>query len=562
MRRHVAAVGLLALVQGLACSMAWAQPAMVVTGMPTEDLSADGRTWAGPIFDFSLERYDVFRFVRGSGIQATGAHYANGEFRMSADASAMSFGWYNIDNYGGFTYDPPTAYNQTTIAHRWTAATGAVNIGLPADGNICGYDINTAADISGNGRFVVGAGWSSRECGPFRAWIYDSQTGQFTVLPTSQLPEPAFNTRANAVSFDGSVIVGYDENLNSTGEYRLRRACVWVRDGASWTQTILDADGGDAIAVNAPGTAITGLMSFETMQSTFGTPDSTPILWDRIGSANAWAPRNLGGTPGMTPTAISDDAQTVVGSMFIWKPSLNDGMAMDLEAYITSLGGSFPNFTFGAPFGPPVAAANADCTALLVRGSEAPGGCLSPFLNAILYLDGTECEVPRVNFQPQSQEVEGYNPGEFYFGIISNAFISGSWPITYQWQKADAENPGNWINLSDDNCEAFEALGFDVRGALTPQLRLGFLSDTWQGTYRCVVNNSCGSLTTDEINIVPPVCGCAADFNRDGGVDGGDVEAFFTDWALATGCSDTNRDGGVDGGDVEAFFVAWENGGC
>jgi hypothetical protein len=74
----------------------------------------------------------------------------------------------------------------------------------------------------------------------------------------------------------------------------------------------------------------------------------------------------------MIPTAVSDDAQTVVGSMFIWKPSLNDGMAMDLEAYIAMLGGSFPNFTFGALFGPPVAAANADCSALLVRGSEAP----------------------------------------------------------------------------------------------------------------------------------------------------------------------------------------------
>jgi len=57
-------------------------------------------------------------------------------------------------------------------------------------------------------------------------------------------------------------------------------------------------------------------------------------------------------------------------------------------------------------------------------------------------------------------------------------------------------------------------------------------------------------------------CGCPADFNKDGGVDGGDVESFFIDWEAGTGCSDTNLDGGIDGGDIETFFLAWEAGGC
>ena len=55
---------------------------------------------------------------------------------------------------------------------------------------------------------------------------------------------------------------------------------------------------------------------------------------------------------------------------------------------------------------------------------------------------------------------------------------------------------------------------------------------------------------------------CAADYNQDGGVDGGDVEAFFIDWENAEGCSDVNQDGGVDGSDVEFFFLVWEQGGC
>jgi hypothetical protein len=55
---------------------------------------------------------------------------------------------------------------------------------------------------------------------------------------------------------------------------------------------------------------------------------------------------------------------------------------------------------------------------------------------------------------------------------------------------------------------------------------------------------------------------CPADFNHDGGVDGGDVEAFFASWESGSGDADVNFDGGVDGGDIETFFAAWEAGGC
>ncbi|MFZ4430845.1 MAG: GC-type dockerin domain-anchored protein, partial [Phycisphaerales bacterium] len=55
---------------------------------------------------------------------------------------------------------------------------------------------------------------------------------------------------------------------------------------------------------------------------------------------------------------------------------------------------------------------------------------------------------------------------------------------------------------------------------------------------------------------------CAADFNRDGGVDGADVEAFFIAWEAGGPGTDVNGDGGVDGADVEAFFLAWATGGC
>lgn len=64
--------------------------------------------------------------------------------------------------------------------------------------------------------------------------------------------------------------------------------------------------------------------------------------------------------------------------------------------------------------------------------------------------------------------------------------------------------------------------------------------------------------------IVMPGTGnpCPADFNQDGGVDGSDIDAFFTAWEAGDATADVNYDGGVDGEDVSTFFMAWENGGC
>ncbi|NDC37879.1 MAG: hypothetical protein EBZ48_07475 [Proteobacteria bacterium] len=51
------------------------------------------------------------------------------------------------------------------------------------------------------------------------------------------------------------------------------------------------------------------------------------------------------------------------------------------------------------------------------------------------------------------------------------------------------------------------------------------------------------------------------DFNRDGSVDGLDVEAFFQAWEAGELRADLNHDGGVTSDDVEVFFRSWESGG-
>ncbi len=55
---------------------------------------------------------------------------------------------------------------------------------------------------------------------------------------------------------------------------------------------------------------------------------------------------------------------------------------------------------------------------------------------------------------------------------------------------------------------------------------------------------------------------CAADYDYNGGVDGGDLAAFFTDFESGLECADVDGNGGIDGGDLAAFFLAFEAGGC
>lgn len=53
---------------------------------------------------------------------------------------------------------------------------------------------------------------------------------------------------------------------------------------------------------------------------------------------------------------------------------------------------------------------------------------------------------------------------------------------------------------------------------------------------------------------------CVGDFDQSGGVDGADVEAFYTTFVTGEPEGDVNQDGGVDGADIEFFFVRWEAG--
>ena len=111
-------------------------------------------------------------------------------------------------------------------------------------------------------------------------------------------------------------------------------------------------------------------------------------------------------------------------------------------------------------------------------------------------------------------------------------------------------NPVNKVSLFTDSVNNMEGicLGRGLPGR--SQSLIGVLDDGDPITVNSLV----------ALRLTSPFC--FADYNLDGGVDGGDVDSYFVDWAAGDSDADANSDGGIDGSDLAAFFTEWVNGGC
>jgi hypothetical protein len=151
--------------------------------------------------------------------------------------------------------------------------------------------------------------------------------------------------------------------------------------------------------------------------------------------------------------------------------------------------------------------------------------------------------------------------------------------VLYAWEHLtyDYDAGYYWTALYDGNeGSCVQGSGYDTafhfQGAATPLLSVtvvpNYLSLDCINSpiqLRCVTFNGCLVMVTNEVTlaVTPDGCSsCPADFNQDGGIDGTDVEAFFSAWEGGASNADVNQDGGIDGADVETFFAAWEVGRC
>lgn len=256
---------------------------------------------------------------------------------------------YDVANGGAFvcaTLPDPANSNFDTAA-RWEASTGTWTF-LPGLVTASGTSYSSAYDISANGSVVVGLGWITPQRA--HAFRWDASTGQTTDLGAIA---SISSSRPNAVSADGSVAVGWDED-DVTGTWRAAR---WVGTNESLLGSL---DPNDPINGWSECYAVSSNGQFIAGES--GTGLSTPSFWPeqhgfRWDAANGLI--DIGTTPvdpfgwgthSTIPTAISDDGRTIVGfagvaafgpgairPSFIWREG--SGLS-ELQPWVVAMGAS------------------------------------------------------------------------------------------------------------------------------------------------------------------------------------------------------------------------------
>jgi uncharacterized membrane protein len=247
----------------------------------------------------------AFRWVRGQGTTLLGD--AGGQISVSRDGTAIVG---DVPHHGHLT------------AAIWRGGTTWRSLGGYAGSQGC-PDLSNAYAVSDGGKTVVGLGWDGCKASAFR-W-----TKKAGMVSLGSLDGQA--SRANDISADGSVIVGWDDS--PVGE---RRGAIWVNG----RERLLSPTGpfvGSAEAVTADGTVVVG------QNAGRGDIRKQAYRWTAAGGAHL-----LGKLPGGGPFSVAsglgltDDGKVVVGfsggrrrDAFIW--SRATGM-LRLRDYLKSLG--------------------------------------------------------------------------------------------------------------------------------------------------------------------------------------------------------------------------------
>jgi len=158
------------------------------------------------------------------------------------------------------------------------------------------------------------------------------------------------------------------------------------------------------------------------------------------------------------------------------------------------------------------------------------------------YLDGDG-----IPTNPASPNTTARNfDGTDWTGVVSNGAITWNVPETYA-QNSNA-NALRWGTLYN----------FRFVANVAPEL-----ADATLGLYKPAAGQPDSVLVTGvDVPGQLPCSPCAADYDRDGGISGGDIASFFADYETGAACADVDLNGGVDAGDLAFFFGLFEQGGC
>jgi uncharacterized membrane protein len=204
--------------------------------------------------------------------------------------------------------------NGVQQAAKWAGGTSWRQLGPLVPGALpCDFSQSFASATSGDGRFVVGGGWygtsAADDCRLFSAFRWEESTG-YTLLGSLS----GQSSRADAISADGRVIVGYEEAVS--GPVAINGA-KWV-DGRE--EIIRGPLGpvGFAKAVNRDGTIIAGTACTPDL------PNQPPnaFAWTAAGGTQCYpveAPRWVQWVRGFNYNtyiyAVSDDGRVMGGAI-------------------------------------------------------------------------------------------------------------------------------------------------------------------------------------------------------------------------------------------------------
>ncbi len=290
---------------------------------------------------------------------ASGSDGGNGQYFMwTPSAGFQSIGGVTPGNGVGGQgkisrdgrYISGTTYNATNDWHemsRYDAQTGQwTGFGsLPGIGTQIDAETSSGWAISGDGRHVVGLGWTSQGTADAYASQWSEGSG-LRVVDNS--PQVGDSSRANGVNYDGSVVVGWQDGNG-------RQGSVWVNG----VQELIFDNGGnaaqEALAVSGDGTWVTGY----GIGGFFGPPGEA-YRYNTVTDTYETIPNlAVGGGRTMGATAITDDGSMIVGgtwplgpaffgSAFVWT---EDAGTVSFTDFLDANGVAYPvgyNFAFAS----------------------------------------------------------------------------------------------------------------------------------------------------------------------------------------------------------------------
>lgn len=294
-------------------------------GLYPSDASSDGRVVAG----YNLDQF--WYWTPDTGLIFIGGISPNGGGAGSATVSDDG------TRIGYTVINPKTGKTEGAF---YDIATGTTTR-IGSFGFSCDLAATSCWGMSGDGTRIVGLGWHSL-CAA-RGFTL-SQSGALVDLGTLVAGR---SSRANACSFDGSVIVGWQDSLTGA-----RQGTYWKNGVQKLITSSTGAAVGEAGAVSGDGNWVVGL----------GAAGNTSLGW-RWSETNGYFTLPASPIPSLPrcfPTGISDDGGRIVmfyrtqfppatgGEGYLW----NDGTLKPLEVLASEAGIALtPDVRMALPLG-------------------------------------------------------------------------------------------------------------------------------------------------------------------------------------------------------------------